>query len=91
MNFMTPTPRGGNSGVKSVKFMYFLKNLLLYSRELFRQTKYIVMMTKEDSTKIVIKEVGPRTAKLALLLIKSIEYGKVQLFLYEYLEESPNC
>ena len=33
--------------------MYFLKNLLLYSQALIRQTKYIVMMTKEGSTKIV--------------------------------------
>ena len=49
------------------------------------------MMTKEDSTKIEIKEVGLRTAKLALLLIKSIEYRIVQFLLYEYLEESPNC
>ena len=40
-------------GVKSVKLMYFLKNLLLYSEALIRQTKYIVMMTKEGSTKIV--------------------------------------
>ena len=33
--------------------MYFLKNLLLYSGAWFRQTKYIVMMTKEGPTKIV--------------------------------------
>ena len=33
--------------------MYFLKNLLLYSKALIRQTKYVVMMTKEGSTKIV--------------------------------------
>ena len=33
--------------------MYFLKNLLLYSGAWFRQTKCIVMMTKEGSTKIV--------------------------------------
>ena len=45
--------RGGNFGVKSVKLMYFFKNLLLYSGVWFRQTKYIVMMTKEGSTKIV--------------------------------------
>ena len=50
---MTPTQRGGNFGVKSVKFMYFLKNLLLYSQALIRQTKYVVMMAKEGSTKIV--------------------------------------
>ena len=33
--------------------MYLLKNLLLYSGACFRKTKYIVMMTKEESTKIV--------------------------------------
>ena len=33
--------------------MYFLKNLLLYSGAWFRQTKCIVIMTKEGSTKIV--------------------------------------
>ena len=33
--------------------MYFLKNLFLYSQALIRQTKYVVMMTKEGSTKIV--------------------------------------
>ena len=38
--------------VKRVKFMYFFKNLLLYSGACFRQTKHIVMMTKEGSTKM---------------------------------------
>ena len=52
VNFMTPTPRRGNFGVKRVKLMNFLKNLL-YSGAWFRQTKYIVVMTKEGSTKIV--------------------------------------
>ena len=52
VNFMTPTPRGGNLGVKKVKLMNFLKNLL-YSGAWFRQTKYIVVKTKEGSTKIV--------------------------------------
>ena len=33
--------------------MYFLKNLLLFSQALIRQTKYVVMMTKEGFTKIV--------------------------------------
>ena len=33
--------------------MYFLKILLLYSQALIRQTKYVVMMNKEGSTKIV--------------------------------------
>ena len=44
---------GGNFWVKSVKLMYFLKNLLLYSQALIRQTKYVVIMTKEGSIKIV--------------------------------------
>ena len=39
--------------VKSVKLMYLLNNLLLYFRAWFRQTKCIVMMSKEGSTKIV--------------------------------------
>ena len=37
------------------------------------------------------KELGPQTAKLALLLIKFMKFGIVQLLLHEYLEESPNC
>ena len=36
-----------------VKMHSFLKNLLLYSQTWIRQTKYLVMMTKEESTKIV--------------------------------------
>ena len=65
INFMTPTPREGNVGVKSVKLMYFLKNLLLYSGAWFRKTKYIVMMTKEQSTKIV-NFMTPRAGVLVL-------------------------
>ena len=36
-----------------VKMHYFLKNLHLNSHAYIRQTKYIVIMTKEGSTKIV--------------------------------------
>ena len=36
-----------------VKMYYFFKNLLLYSGAKVKQTKYILMMTKEGSTKIV--------------------------------------
>ena len=36
-----------------VKMHYSFKNLLLYSQALVRQSKYIVMLTKEESTKIV--------------------------------------
>ena len=50
---MNPTPIGGNFGVNSVKLRYFLKNFLPYSQAYIRQTKYIVMITKEGSTKIV--------------------------------------
>ena len=39
--------------MKSVKLMHFLKHLLLYYRAYFTQTKCIVMMTKEGSTKIM--------------------------------------
>ena len=50
---MTPTPRRGNVSVKSVKLMYFFKNILLYSGTCSIQTTCIVMMTKGGSTKIV--------------------------------------
>ena len=43
---------GGNFAVKCVKLMYYLKNLLLYSQEYIRQTKYIVMINKVGTTKI---------------------------------------
>ena len=36
-----------------VKMVYFFNNLLLYSQAEIRQTKYVVMMTKEGSTKII--------------------------------------
>ena len=51
--------------MKSVKLMYFFKNLLLYSGAWFRQTKYIVIMTKEGSTKIV-NFMTPRAGVLVL-------------------------
>ena len=50
---MTPTQRGGNFEVKSVKLLYFFKNILLFSQALISQTKYVVMITKEGYTKIV--------------------------------------
>ena len=49
---MAPAQRGGIFEVKSVKLLYFFKNIL-YSKALIRQTKYVVMMTKEGSTKII--------------------------------------
>ena len=48
-----PIPRGGNFGVKSVKKNHFSKQLLLYSGAWYLQTKGIVIITKEGSTKIV--------------------------------------
>ena len=36
-----------------VKMHYFFKNLLLFSQAYIRQTKYIVLINKEGSTKIV--------------------------------------
>ena len=36
-----------------VKMHYFFENLLFNSQALIRQTKYVVTMTKEGSTKIV--------------------------------------
>ena len=57
VNFMTPGAgvlvlwHGHISHI--VTMYYFFKNLLLYSQALIRPIKYIVMMTKEGSTKIV--------------------------------------
>ena len=48
-----PIQGGGNFGVKSVKLMYFLENLLLYFGARLKKTKFVVMMTKEGSTKSV--------------------------------------
>ena len=44
---------------------YFFKNLLLNSQALIRQTKYVVMMTKEGSYKIV-NFMTPRVGVLVL-------------------------
>ena len=38
VNFMTPIPRGGNFGVKSVKLMYFLEKKNFYSGARFKGT-----------------------------------------------------
>ena len=48
---MTPNPSGGGGG-NFGNLVYFYKNLLLHSGAWFRQTKSIVMMTKDRSTKI---------------------------------------
>ena len=57
VNFMTPRAgvlvpgRGHISYI--VKLHYFFKDLLLYSQAKIKQTKCIIMMTKEVCTKIV--------------------------------------
>ena len=59
VNFMTPGSRvlvlgRGHICISHiVKMCYVFKNLLLYSRAWMRQCEYILMMTKERSTKIV--------------------------------------
>ena len=57
VNFMTPGAGvlvlGHGHISHIVKLHYFFKNLLLYSQALIRQTKYVLMMTKEGATKIV--------------------------------------
>ena len=45
--------RLGNFWVKSVKLMYFFKDLFFHLGAWLRQTKCILMMTKEGSTKFV--------------------------------------
>ena len=52
------TPRGDNFGIKSVKFMGFFFLNLLHSWAQIRQTDYVVMMTKEGSTKIMTPKQG---------------------------------
>ena len=57
INFLTPGAgvlvlRHGHTS-HILKMHYFFKILLLYSQALNRQTMYIVMMTKEESTKNV--------------------------------------
>ena len=57
INFMTPAAgvlvlgRGHISHI--VKLHYSFKHFLLYSQALIRQSKYVVMMTKEGSTEII--------------------------------------
>ena len=56
VNFMNPRAGIivlGCGHVSHIVMDYFLKNLSLYSQTLIRQTMYIVMMTKEGSTKVV--------------------------------------
>ena len=69
INFMTPRAgvlvQGCGHISRIVKMHYFFKNLLLYSQTYIKQTKYIVMMNKEGSTKIV-NFMTPRAGVLVL-------------------------
>ena len=65
VNFMTPHPKGREFWGKKCKTDIFPKKILLYSGAWFRQTKFIVMMTKEGSTKIV-NFMTPGTGALVL-------------------------
>ena len=62
-----------------VKVHYSFKNLFLYSQAYFRQTMYIVMMTKEGFTKI-ITFMTPGVAVL-LLGCGHMSYSENALFL----------
>ena len=57
VNFMTPGAGvlvlGCGHISHIVKMHYFFENLLFNSQALIRQTKYVVLITKEGSTKIV--------------------------------------
>ena len=46
-------PWGWGSCARAWPYAFFFKNLLLYSQAQIRQTKYIVIITKEGSTQIV--------------------------------------
>ena len=58
INFITPGAgvlvQGHGHICYIVKMQNFFRNSLLYSQAYIRLTKYIVMKTKEGSTKIVI-------------------------------------
>ena len=80
-----PTTIRGYFRVKSVKLMYFFKNLFLYLGAWFRQTKCLVMMTTEKSTRIV-NFVSPRAGVLcqavAICHTVKMDYSFKIFFLY---------
>ena len=53
VNFITPGAEVLVQGQGHIKCIISLKNLLPYSKVQNRQTKYLVMMTKEGFTKIM--------------------------------------
>ena len=67
-----------------VKMQYSFKNLLLYSQALIRQTKYVVMMTKEGSTKIV-NFMTPRVGILVLWRGQKSRIVKMHYFFKNFL------
>ena len=85
INFLTPGAgvlvlRHGHTS-HILKMHYFFKILLLYSQALNRQTMYIVMMTKEGSTKTVnFMTPGAGVLVLGHVLISHIL--KMHIFFY---------
>ena len=67
ITYLTPRLHALGRGYIShiVKMHFSYKNLLLYSQRKIRQTIYVVMRTKEGSTKIV-NFMTPRSGVLAL-------------------------
>ena len=53
VNFMILNLKGLHFGIKTVKLMFFVKTLLLYSRTSSRQSEYIMIKSKECSNKII--------------------------------------
>ena len=84
VNFMTPGAgvlvqgRGHISHI--AKLYYFFKNFLLYSQALIRQTKYVVMMTKEGFT-IINNFMTPGAGCLVLGRGHKKSYSETALFL----------
>ena len=73
-------PRCGHTS-HIVKMHYFFKLLPLYSQARIRQTKYIVMMTKEGSTKIM----NFLTTLAGVLVLRRDHTMKMQYFFKNFL------
>ena len=84
VNFMTPGAGvlvlGSGHTSHIVKMHYFFKNLLLNSQALIRQTKYVVMMTKEEFTKIV----NFMSPEGGVLVLGNDHYSMIGLLIYKY-------
>ena len=83
INFMTPRAGvlvlGCSHISHIVKVYYFFKNLLLYSHAYIRQTKYIVMMTKEGSTKTLCSPTALHAVRQLDSLTDSRLFDSLQL------------